>query len=354
MKTRMKRMKSKTKSKTKSKLYRKILIIAIGVVVLFLIAVVCGIFYSFKKYEGDTCWIKIPESTETALKDSLISNLGSDYGLRVYQMWYLMGGKAEASQGAYKVEPGISAFTLGKTIKNNHQTPVKIVFNSVRTMDMLAEKISRNMMFDKDDFLEACDDVLSAEGLKKEEFPAVFLPDTYEFYWNASPQKVIIRLFGYYKKFWTEERVKNAAEMGLTPVQVSTIASIVEEETNKADERPKVARLYLNRLNIGMKLQADPTIKFAIGDFSLRRITHEHLKVESPYNTYKNKGLPPGPIRVVSKSTLEGVLNAPKHNYLYMCAKEDFSGYHNFAEDYDSHLVNARRYQAELNKRNIK
>lgn len=354
MKTRKKQMKLKTKSKTKSKSNRKILIIAIGVVVLLLIAVACGLSYSLKKYEGETCWIKIHVPTEAALKDSLISNLGSDYGLRVYQMWYIMGGNVETSQGAYKVEPGISAFSLGKAIKNNHQTPVRVVFNNVRTMDLLAEKISRNMMFDKEDFLKACDDVLLAEGLKKEEFPSAFFPDTYEFYWNASPQKVVMRLLDYYKKFWTEERVAKAAELGLTPVQVSTIASIVEEETNKADERPKVARLYLNRLKKGMKLQADPTIKFGLGDFSLRRITLEHLKVESPYNTYKYKGLPPGPIRVVSKSTLEGVLNAPKHNYLYMCAKEDFSGYHNFAENYDTHLANARRYQAELNKRNIK
>lgn len=350
----MKTKKKNIKSKAKSNLKRKILIIAISVVVLLLISAVSGMSFALKKYEGETCWIKISEPTETALKDSLISNLGLDYGMRVYQMWYLMDGNPSGCQGAYKVEPGTTAYSLGNALKNNYQTPVRVVFNNVRTMDLLAEKISRNMMFNKEDFLKACDDVLLAEGLKKEEFPSAFFPDTYEFYWNASPQKVVMRLLDYYKKFWTEERVAKAAELGLTPVQVSTVASIVEEETNKADERPKVARLYLNRLKIGMKLQADPTIKFGLGDFSLRRITLEHLKVESPYNTYKYKGLPPGPIRVVSKSTLEGVLNAPKHNYLYMCAKEDFSGYHNFAEDYDTHLANARRYQAELNKRNIK
>ena len=141
--------------------------------------------------------------------------------------------------------------------------------------------------------------------------------------------------------------------MGLTPVDVATIASIVEEETAKSDERPKVARLYINRVDRNMPLQADPTVKFAVGDFSLRRITNKHLQGESPHHTYLHAGLPPGPIRIAAKSTLEAVLNAPMHNYLYMCAKEDFSGYHNFAVDYNTHLNNARRYQAELNRRKI-
>jgi UPF0755 protein len=154
--------------------------------------------------------------------------------------------------------------------------------------------------------------------------------------------------------FWTTERRAAAKKMGLTPVEVAIVASIVEEESNKADERPLIARLYLNRYFIGMKLQADPTVKFAVGDFSLRRITGKHLTIDSPYNTYRNQGLPPGPIRIAEKTAMDAVLNAPQHSYLYMCAKEDFSGRHNFAEDYATHLQNARRYQDALNQRGIK
>ena len=158
---------------------------------------------------------------------------------------------------------------------------------------------------------------------------------------------------GYRNEWWNAERVARAHALGLTPVEVATVASIVEEETAKADERGKVARLYINRLRKGMRLQADPTVKFASRRFDLRRIAGDVLKTDSPYNTYMVQGLPPGPIRVASKSAIEAVLDAPEHDYIYMCAKNDFSGYHDFAVDYATHQANARRYQAELNKRNI-
>ncbi len=162
------------------------------------------------------------------------------------------------------------------------------------------------------------------------------------------------KLVGIRDNFWTKERLDKAAKLGLTPVEVATIASIVEEESNKKDERPMIARLYINRVKQGMKLQADPTVKFATGNFALRRITGKHLRTDSPYNTYKNVGLPPGPIRVPNAATLDAVLNAPEHNYIYMCAKEDFSGRHNFAADYATHRKNAKKYQAALNRRGIR
>lgn len=323
--------------------------------IILVIGAIIAYVYLCEKYEGDDQWIYIDKNcSESQLKDSLMSKLGDDFGAKVYQLWSLRDDYIANNQGAYKIKSGSSAWKISKDISENHQTPVKVIFNNVRTMEQLANRVSKNMQFNEAEFLAACDSVLSQKGFKKEEFPAVFFPDSYEFYWNAKPTLVVERLLKYYDKYWSDENISKAKSMGISPLEVSTIASIVEEETNKADERPKVARLYLNRVKKGMKLQADPTLKFAIGDFSLRRINQNHLKVESPYNTYQHAGLPPGPIRIVSKKTLDAVLNAPEHEYIYMCAKEDFSGYHNFAVDYDTHQANARRYQQELNRRKIK
>lgn len=202
-------------------------------------------------------------------------------------------------------------------------------------------------------FLAAADSILSASGLTKEEQASAFIPDTYQFYWTDSPARVVNKLFAERSSFWNDGRVAKAKALGLTPEQVHTLASIVEEETNKADEQGTVARLYLNRIKRGMPLQADPTVKFAVGDFSLKRIVGEHLKIDSPYNTYRNTGLPPGPIRIAERGTLQRVLDAPENNYIYMCAKSDFSGYHDFTADYNRHRINAARYHRALSARGL-
>lgn len=325
--------------------------------VVFVIMVAIGIFgyvYVTKEYNGDDVWLYIPKDTkEKSFQDSLESKLGKETGARVYFLWDCLDGKLAKAYGAYKINEGETTIDIVNRLRHGTQTPIKIVFNNIRTLEQLAQRISTQMNWSDTDFLMACDSILPLHGFKKQEFPAAFFPDTYEFYWTTKVDKVVSRLLEYRNNYWTEERRANAKSMGLSPVKVATIASIVEEETNKADERGNVARLYLNRLDKGMKLQADPTVKFAVGDFSLRRITNKHLEFKSPYNTYQVVGLPPGPIRIPSKSTIDAVLNAPEHNYIYMCAKEDFSGYHNFATDYNTHLQNARRYQAELNKRKI-
>lgn len=326
-----------------------------GALAIVVAAIVAVIVYQYltKTYDKETKWLYIPEnSTEQSVVDSL-KQLDTDFGGRVATLWKSMGGAPLTAHGAYRLEKGTSAASFARRIKNGRQTPVNLTFNNQRTVGSLAEKIASRMEFTSNEFIEACDSVLPPNGFSVEQYPAAFLPDTYQFYWTSSPKKVVETLLEYRNKFWTDERRQQAKKLGLTPVGVATIASIVEEETAKTDERPTVARLYLNRLAKGMKLQADPTVKFAAGDFSLRRIGGNILKINSPYNTYLYEGLPPGPIRIAEEKTLQQVLDAPPHSYIYMCAKDDFSGYHSFATDFQTHLENAKKYQRALDKKGI-
>lgn len=305
-------------------------------------------------YSGNQRTLYFPSnSSRSAIHDTLTSKLGVIDGNRVYLVWRALQSDPQRARGIYSVNHGDRILDISRRIRNGSQTPVTVRFNSVRTMDMLAKKISSQMEFDPDEFISACDSILPENGFEKPQYPAAFLPDNYEFYITDKATKVVGKLLEYRNRFWNQSRVQKASALGLSPVDVATIASIVEEESGKRDEYPAIARLYINRYERGIPLQADPTVKFASGDFTLRRITGKHLKIESPYNTYRIKGLPPGPIRVVDKRTIDNVLDAPPHNFIYMCAKSDFSGYHDFASDYSTHMANARRYQAELNKRNI-
>ena len=307
-------------------------------------------------YDGpDEVRIKLPRGiTAEAMHDTLTARLGESFGGKVSTIFHLRDGDVQRAEGMYVILPGDRAWSVANRLRTGTQTPIRVTFNNIRTFDQLAARISTPFEWDSTAFVAAADTVLPACGYATpEEFPAAFLPDTYEFYWNASPDKVIRKLADADAAFWNESRRSKATALGLTPVQVVTLASIVEEETAKSDERGKVARLYLNRLARGQKLQADPTVKFAVGDFSLRRIGGAMLDTPSPYNTYRVEGLPPGPIRIPDRSTVDAVLDAPQHDFLYMCARSDFSGYHDFATDYDTHLSNARAYQQALDKRNI-
>ena len=295
-------------------------------------------------------------STINMIGDSVQAHVDKTFGRRVITMMNLMGAKVENREGAFRITPGMSAFTAARRIKNGVQDGIRFTFNNVRTLDEWTERWGQTFMAGPDEMRKALNDsALCAKYNKTPETMACLLmPDTYEFYWTVTPEKMLDRMYDYYNDFWTNERKAKAEKLGLTPDQVATVASIVEEETSKADERGKVARLYLNRYQQGMPLQADPTVKFAIGDFSIKRITIPMTQVNSPYNTYRVNGLPPGPIRLPEKSTIDAVLNAPQHDYLYMCARADFSGYHDFSRDYATHLDNAHRYQAALNSRGIK
>ncbi len=258
--------------------------------------------------------------------------------------------------GVYELHPGMSARQLAAKLARGSQKPVRVTFNNMRTVDQFAERVAEQLCFSPEKLKSLLhnDSVVSSLGFTRQTLPAMFLPDTYEFYWTVSPEAFLQKMKREYDRFWQGERKEKAQRLGLSPVEVATLASIVEEETNKADELGKVAALYMNRLRRGMLLQADPTVKFACGDFTLKRVLNKHLAVESPYNTYRVAGLPPGPIRIASKRGLDAVLDHKRHSYLYMCAREDFSGYHNFATTLAEHNRNAQRYQRELNRRGIR
>ncbi len=257
--------------------------------------------------------------------------------------------------GRYAIQPGDDAITLYRRLSRGQQTPVKIVVPSVRTLDKLAQHIGKQLMIDSIDIATPLNDSLfcAQMGYDRQTVSCLFIPNTYEVYWNISAEGFFKRIKKENEHFWNEKRLAQAKQIGFTPTEITTIASIVEEETAHNPEKSTVAGLYINRLHRGMLLQADPTVKYALQDFTLRRILLRHLEVDSPYNTYKYAGLPPGPIRIPTIKGLESVLNYQKHNYLYMCAKEDFSGSHNFATTLSQHNANAQRYQRELNRRGI-
>ena len=258
--------------------------------------------------------------------------------------------------GRYVFKPNTNNYNAVKKLLSGVQDPLKLTFNNIRLKEDLIQRIGGKFEFGEENFRKALNspEVCNKYGLDTLTIVSMFLPNTYEIFWTTSTEKFLDRMHSEYKKYWTAEKVAKAKEIGLTPVQVSILASIVEEEqARKVDERPRVAGLYINRLNALMPLQADPTIKFALQDFAIKRILNEQLRVKSAYNTYVNTGLPPGPIRVADFNSLNAVLNYDKHDYLYMCAKADLSGYHAFAKTYPEHLNNARMYQAELNRLKI-
>lgn len=264
--------------------------------------------------------------------------------------------KEKVKPGRYVLTPGMSNYAAIKKLVSGSQDAVKLTFNNIRLKDDLIKRIGGKFEFGETAFRAALNDpkICSKYGMDTLNIVSIFLPNTYEIYWTTGIEKFLDRMHDEYKKYWNPERTAKAAEIGLTPVQVSILASIVEEEqARKVDERPKVAGLYLNRLKAGMPLQADPTIKFALNDFAIKRILNDQLRVKSAYNTYVNIGLPPGPIRIADLNSLNAVLNYDKHTYFYMCAKADLSGYHAFATTYADHLKNAGMYQAELNRLKI-
>ena len=287
--------------------------------------------------------------------DSVDQYIGKKWAYDLYAKRLELDQSLKA--GHYVLEEGMSVIEVVRMLKLGLQAPVNVTMNNVKTPAYLAGKLSRQLHADSVELVKVLTDKQLAQKLGFSSpltMFSIFIPNTYEFYWTVKPEDFVDRMYKEYKRFWNGERDKKRERSGLNRVEVSTLASIVYEETRKVDEMPRVAGVYVNRLKRGIPLQADPTIKYAMQDFGLRRILYRHLKYESPYNTYLNRGLPPSPICMPSIEAIDAVLNFEKHDYIFFCARPTFDGYHNFARTLKEHNANARAYQAELNKRKIK
>ena len=298
-------------------------------------------------------------SAETTA-DSLLAEVLTDYEMGSELAWNIQSNYLHYEHpkpGHYRFASRIGNKEMIRRLNLGEETPIKLSFtHAIRTPEQLAGLMGRKLMLDSAEVHDRLKDrtYLSQFGLSPETAVCLFIPNTYEVYWTMSADQLFARMNKEYQRFWNEERLAKAKQLGLTPVEVATLASIVASETNRKDEHPIIASLYLNRIKKGIALQACPTVIFAVGDFSLRRVLKRHLKIESPYNTYTHRGLPPGPIRLARPDVIDAVLNAPKTDYLYMCANPDFSGTHVFSSTYTKHSAVAREYQKALNARKIK
>jgi len=264
--------------------------------------------------------------------------------------------KDKVKPGRYLIKEDMSNNELINLLRSGKQEPVQLVFNNIRTKDQLAGRLAKQIEADSSSLIDIFNDgaFLKTYSLNPDNVVALFIPNTYEIKWNISAKQLMERMKKEFDKFWNKDRRQKASAINLNPVQVSILASIVQQETNKTDEMSRIAGVYINRLEKDMKLEADPTVKFAIGDFAIKRILKRHLEYDSPYNTYMYKGLPPGPICIPTSITIDKVLNYEQHDFLFFCAKDDFSGYHVFAKTGAQHQENARKYQRALNEHNIK
>lgn len=256
--------------------------------------------------------------------------------------------------GAYKIKSNMSNYSLIKMLRSGNQTPINISFNHARKIEDLAKIITKDLNITNDEFMEFINNKKNnLYGFNTKNIMAMFLANTYEVYWNISIESLFNKMHSEYTKFWNKERINKSNELKMSNIDISILASIVASETLKMDEANTIAGVYINRLKKNMYLQADPTLVYAANDFSIKRVLNKHKKIASPYNTYINKGLPPGPIKLTTKEYIDAVLNYEKHKYIYFCAKDDFSGYHVFATKLSEHNKNAKKFQRALNKRKI-
>lgn len=354
--------KGKSKSKPKSKTFKTALFITLGIFLLLMIAAGIKIYedvladninlepnqkgyvlvYSHKSTEENAALIKQTE---------LLNNTDA-----LFRFANLTGYASLIKPGRYEVTDGMNNLELLRLMVSGKQTPLDVTFKYAQRKEDLVSFWANQLEADSTELLSLLNDsaYCASVGFNTENVVSLFIPNTYNFYWTTSAPKLLKRMETEYANFWNADRIAKLARTKLTKAEVSVLASIVQKETYMTDEMPVIAGAYINRLRLGMPLQADPTIIFAMNDNSIKRVAGEMLNIQSAYNTYKNKGLPPGPICVPGKAALDAVLNFKEHKFIYFCAKEDFSGYHNFAANFAQHQINARKYQKELNKRGVK
>ena len=334
--------------------------------ILFLILVVTGAITIPKLYKKflkpntnveQKTYLYIPTgATYQQVQDSVAKNHLLIDSSTFYDLAQDRAYSSKIKPGKYPLEKGMNNRQILNMLIAGNQEAVQISFRNVRLKANFAATVAKKLEFDSLSLINLLDsaDYVKTFGFNTDNIYTMFIPNSYEMYWNTSASAFFERMNKEYKKFWNAERLQKAGALNLSPQEVTVLASIVDSEALMDKEMPTIAGLYLNRLSRGIKLEADPTVIFANNDFTIRRVLNRHLSKQSPYNTYVNKGLPPGPITMPSINAIDAVLNPEKHNYIYMCAKEDFSGYHNFASTLSEHLANARRFQQALNKRNIK
>lgn len=306
--------------------------------------------------EGKEIILYIPEG---ASYPQAMDSIGAYIPIRHPQIFKWIAERknypANVKPGRYVIDHKMSYIEMINMFRSGDQVPVNVTFNNIRTLYDLAGKIGGQISADSTRLIEFLlnPDNYSKDGFTRETIISVFIPDTYQFFWNTDADGLYSRMLREYRKFWNDKRKALAGELDLDPAEVSTLASIIDEEAAKPEEKPRIAGVYINRLKRGIPLQADPTIKYALNDFSITRVLKRHLDIESPYNTYKSNRLPPGPIGCPTIESIDAVLNAEKHDFLYFVAKADFSGYHHFSRTLSEHNRYAAIYQRELNKRRI-
>lgn len=337
--------------------------IAIGIIVIICVAGAFILPKLYFKFIADNVAVKektylyIPSNaTYQQVKDSLAKKSILKKPDYFYELAESRELATKFKSGKYAINPGMNNRAIINMLIVGNQEPVQISFRNIRLKSNFAGVVSKKLEFDSLSFIKLLDstEYIQQYGFDKENIYTMFIPNSYEMFWNTSAEDFFIRMNKEYKTFWNEDRLKKAEALNFTPQQVTVLASIVDAEALVDKEMPTIAGLYLNRYKRGIKLEADPTVIFANNDFTIRRVLNKHLTKVSPYNTYRVTGLPPGPIMMPSINAIDAVLSPESHNYIYMCAKEDFSGYHNFAVTLSEHIANAKRFQQALNERNIK